>query len=85
MTVTAVENADVQNMMDQGNIDAALVPEPWGSTLVENGAEIVLDYDEVYADGDYPVAVVVVRKDFLEENPEIVSAFLEKHQRRRMI
>ena len=80
VTVTAVENADVQNMMDQGNIDAALVPEPWGSTLVENGAEIVLDYDEVYADGDYPVAVVVVRKDFLEENPEIVSAFLEKHQ-----
>ena len=34
VTVTAVENADVQNMMDQGNIDAALVPEPWGSTLV---------------------------------------------------
>ena len=26
------------------------------------------------------MAVVVVRKDFLEENPEIVSAFLEKHQ-----
>lgn len=80
VNVTAVENADVQNMMDQGNIDAALVPEPWGSTLVENGAEIVLDYDEVYAGGDYPVAVVVVRKDFLEENPEMVSAFLEKHQ-----
>ena len=41
VTVTAVENADIQNMMDQGNIDAALVPEPWGSTLVKNGAEIV--------------------------------------------
>lgn len=80
VNVTAVENADVHNMMDQGNIDAALVPEPWGSTLVENGAEIVLDYDEVYAGGDYPVAVVVVRKDFLEENPEIVSSFLERHQ-----
>lgn len=80
VNVTAVENADVQNMMDQGNIDAALVPEPWGTTLVQGGAEIVLDYDEVYAEGDYPVAVVVVRKDFLEENPEMVSAFLKAHE-----
>ncbi len=79
--VTAVENADVMNMMDQGNIDAALVPEPWGTTLVKNGAEIVLDYDEVYRDGDYPVAVLVVRREFMEENPEAVEAFLTEHER----
>lgn len=78
--VTAVENADVMNMMDQGNIDAALVPEPWGTTLVENGAEIVLDYDEVYRDGDYPVTVVVVRNDFMEEHPDIVESFLAVHE-----
>ena len=68
VTVTAVENADIQNMMDQGNIDAALVPEPWGSTLVKNGAEIVLDYNGVYMEGNYPVAVVVVRNEFLKEH-----------------
>ncbi len=79
VTVAAVENADVLNMMDQGNIDAALVPEPWGSTLLNGGAEIVLDYDEVYKDGDYPVTVVVVRNEFLEEHPDIVDTFLEKH------
>ena len=70
VTVTAVENADIQNMMDQGNIDAALVPEPWGSILVKNGAEIVLDYNEVYMEGNYPVAVVVVRNEFLKEYPD---------------
>lgn len=70
VTVTAVENADVQNMMDQGNIDAALVPEPWGSTLVKNGAEIVLDYNQVYMEGNYPVAVVVVRNEFLRQHEE---------------
>lgn len=80
VNVTAVENADVKNMMDQGNIDAALVPEPWGTTLVDGGAEIVLDYDEVYAGGDYPVAVVVVRNDFLEEHPDIVKSFLAVHE-----
>ena len=79
VTVAAVENADVLNMMDQGNIDAALVPEPWGATLLAGGAEIVLDYDEVYRDGDYPVTVVVVRNEFLEEHPDIVDAFYETH------
>ncbi len=79
VTVAAVENADVLNMMDQGNIDAALVPEPWGATLLAGGAEIVLDYDEVYKGGDYPVTVVVVRNEFLEEHPDIVDTFYEKH------
>lgn len=80
VTVTAVENADVLNMMDQGNIDAALVPEPWGATLVANGAEIVLDYDEVYRNGDYPVTVVIVRNDFLKAHPDLVRTFLQKHE-----
>ena len=80
VTVTAVENADIQNMMDQGNIDAALVPEPWGSILVKNGAEIVLDYNEVYMEGNYPVAVVVVRNEFLKEYPDLVKEFLKQHE-----
>ena len=80
VTVTAVENADIQNMMDQGNIDAALVPEPWGSTLVKNGAEIVLDYNGVYMEGNYPVAVVVVRNEFLKEHPDLVKEFLKQHE-----
>ena len=80
VTVTAVSNADVGNMMERGDIDAALVPEPWGATLLEQGAELLLDYDEIYMEGTYDVAVVVVRKDFLEANPELVEAFLEEHE-----
>ncbi|MDD3412699.1 MAG: aliphatic sulfonate ABC transporter substrate-binding protein [Lachnospiraceae bacterium] len=79
--VVAVANADVQNLMDQGEIDAALVPEPWGSILQEKcGAEIVLDYDEVFLDGNYPTAVVVASKDFLQKHPDIVEKFLKAHE-----
>lgn len=80
VTVTAVANADVANMMERGDIDAALVPEPWGATLQGQGAELLLDYDEVYAKGEYDVAVVVVRKEFMEQNPELVEAFLAAHE-----
>lgn len=78
--VVAVANADVANMMDQGNIDAALVPEPWGATLCSKGAEMAMDENEIYLDGNYSVAVVVVRKEFQEEHPDIVKAFLEQHE-----
>lgn len=80
VTVSAVANADVANMMERGDIDAALVPEPWGATLLKDGAELLMDYDEIYMDGAYNVAVVVVRKEFMEKNPEIVEKFLAEHQ-----
>ena len=79
VTISAVANADVANTMERGDIDAALVPEPWGATLLSQGAELVLDYDEVFLEGKYDVAVVVVRKEFLENNPELVEKFLEAH------
>lgn len=78
--VAAVANADVGNMMDQGNIDAAFVPEPWGATLLEKGAEMVLSENQVYLDGNYSVAVVVVREEFKKEHPDIVQTFLEQHE-----
>ncbi len=78
--ILQVENPDVQTLFEKGELDAAFVPEPWGSLLVEKtNAEIVLDYNEVWRDGEYPVAVVVVRKEFLEENPELVEKFLTAH------
>lgn len=78
--VSAVANADVANTMERGDIDAALVPEPWGATLLANDAELVLDYNEIFENGEYDVAVVVVRKEFMEENPEIVDKFIEQHE-----
>lgn len=80
VTVSAVSNADVANMMERGDVDAALVPEPWGTILLQNGAELLLDYDQIYMQGESDVAVVVVRKDFMNTNPELVEKFLEAHK-----
>lgn len=81
VNVVAVANADIKNLMDQGTIDAALVPEPWGSIIEkETGANILLDYDEVWMEGNYPTAVVIVSKDFLEDHEDIVAEFLAEHK-----
>lgn len=80
VTVAAVANADVANTMNNEDIDAALVPEPWGATLLANNAELLMNYDTIYYEGDYDVAVVVVRKEFMEEHPELVEQFLKEHE-----
>ena len=81
VTVNASANADILNLMDNGSVDAAIVPEPWGTTIEKNGnAEILLDYKELFLEGNYPTAVVVVHQDFLDKHPDLVKEFIEAHE-----
>jgi len=81
VTVSASSNADILNLIDNGSVDAAIVPEPWGTTIENNGnAEILLDYDQILLDGNYPSAVVIANGDFLEKYPELVQEFLATHE-----
>ena len=81
VTVNASSNADILNLIDNGSVDAALVPEPWGTTIEKNGnAEVLLNEKEVFMNGDYPVAVVVASSDFIKEHPDLVKEFLKAHE-----
>lgn len=80
VTINASSNADIVNLMDNGSIDAAVVPEPWGTTIENNGnAKVLLDYDELFLNGDYPTAVVIANGDFMEQHPDLVKEFLSMH------
>lgn len=82
VNVKAVANSDTISLMEAGEIDAALVPEPWGSTLAAKvSADIILDYKDIWKEdnGNYSTTVVIGRKDFMEEKSDVVSKFLEAH------
>ena len=81
VTILASSNADILNLMDNGSIDGAVVPEPWG-TMIENkeNADILLDYDEIFPGGAYPSAVVIANGDFLKNHPDLVRQFLQQHK-----
>ena len=82
-TVSVVQssNADIANLMERGDIDAAFVPEPWGSILELNrDGRVVLDYDEVDPNGIPCTAIVIVRKDFLDAFPDAVTSFIQAHK-----
>lgn len=81
VTINASSNADILNLMNNGSVDAAVVPEPWGTTIENSGtAEVLLDYDELFLGGDYPTAVVIANGDFAEKHPELVQEFLDMHK-----
>ncbi|WP_304519783.1 ABC transporter substrate-binding protein [Clostridium estertheticum] len=78
--VRQAANADILALLQKGDIDAALVPEPWGSRLIkEASANIILDYKDVFREGKYTTAVVIVRTEFLKDHPQIVEAFIRNH------
>ncbi|MBS5082590.1 MAG: aliphatic sulfonate ABC transporter substrate-binding protein [Clostridiales bacterium] len=78
--IIQVENPDIKMLLDNADIDAALVPEPWGSRLIkEIDANVVLDYDQVYNQGRYSSALVIARTEFIEKHPDLVKKFIETH------
>lgn len=77
-----VNPANMMIMFEQGAIDAAAAPEPWGTYLVEElGAKVIAEWDEVFLGETLPSVVVVTTKKFLNENPEAVDQFLHAHKR----
>lgn len=78
--IVQADNPDIKTLLDQGQIDAALVPEPWGSRLVkEVKANVVLDANQVWREGKYSTAVIVARKQFIQDHPDIVEKILKAH------
>lgn len=78
--ILQAESPDIKTLLDSGEIDAAIVPEPWGSRLVnEVSANVILDANQIWRDGKYTTAVVVARKEFITQHPDIVEQFIKTH------
>jgi len=79
--IIQAENPDIKALLDKKQIDAALVPEPWGSRLVkEIGANIVLDSNQIEQFIDIPTTVIIANTDFLKKHKDMVEKFLEAHR-----
>lgn len=77
----AQKPATMIGLFQQKQIDAALVSEPWASLMEAEGvARVVKDAKEVPWEGNLPATVLVVKKDFLQANPELVEQFLAAHE-----
>jgi len=77
VTVVPVSNADTLTLFLKKQLDGAWVPEPWGARLVkEGGGKILLDERDLWPQGKFVTNNIVVRTDYLQNNPDIIKKLL---------
>ena len=75
--VIPTANADILTLFKKKEIDAAWVPEPWGARLVrEANGKIFLDERDLWPDGKFTTACIIVSTKFLKEHPDLVKSVL---------
>ncbi len=80
VTVVPINPADMPAAFASGQVAAALVQEPWGAVLEDQGARLVVDEKGIWANGDYTSTVLVVNRDFAQKYPGTLRALLEGHK-----
>ena len=59
-------------------MDGGWVPEPWATRLVqEGGGHVLVDEADLWEDGEFVTTHLLVRTDYLEENPEVIRGLIE--------
>ncbi|MFN7131316.1 MAG: ABC transporter substrate-binding protein [Myxococcales bacterium] len=78
--VVPMGNPDIFSMFKRGEIDGAWVAEPWGARLeLDAGGRVFLDERHLWPGGRFVTAHVIARTRLVEEEPELVKAFLRGH------
>ena len=78
VSIVPQSNADTLRAFQAGDIDGAWVPEPWATRLIqEGGGTILIDERDLWPDGLYVTTHLIVRTEFLEQNPTLIKQLLE--------
>ena len=75
--VLAIPNADQAATMQEGHVDAAWVPEPWGAVLMRRaGATLVGQEKDLWPGKTFALTVVVTTPEFLRDHADVVAKLL---------
>jgi NitT/TauT family transport system substrate-binding protein len=78
--VLPIANSDQLTLFVQKHLDAAWAPEPWATRLVVEGkGRVFLDERELWPKNEFASTVLVVRKKFLAEHPDLIEKWLSAH------
>ena len=76
-----IANAEINTIFAKGEIDAAWVPEPTATMLVENlGGKRLFQEEEIWPQKRFPSVVLIGRADYIEKYPNVVQKWLVAHQ-----
>ena len=79
VSITPLANADILEGFISGSLDGAWVPEPWATRMVQQGGHVLVDEGDLWPEGQYVTTHLLVRTEFLQQQPAVVKQFLEAH------
>jgi NitT/TauT family transport system substrate-binding protein len=75
------DNSLTLTTFQSGDIDGAWVPEPWATRMIEEGkGKVLVDEKDLWPDGKYVTANVIVSTSFLNDHPDVVKQLIEGEQ-----
>ena len=78
--IVPTQNSDILNLFQQGQIDGAWVPEPWGTRLIqEANGQVLVDERALWPDGQFVTTHIIGRTEFLSAHPDWVKILLQAH------
>lgn len=84
----SVPNAQIAAQLISGKIDYAVVPEPFVTIAKTKSKDVrvAVDFQQEYkffSDGNqnYPLTVMIARKEFAQNNQEIIDKFLKEYEK----
>lgn len=78
--VIAAAGPEIHSLLSRGLLDAAWVPEPWATLMVESlGAERVLDEADLWPEGGFASVVLVARAEYAAGMPAAAASWLGAH------
>lgn len=79
-SILPVPNSEQAGLMARGKIDAAWVPEPWGSRLVEQtGATVIAEEKDLWPSHQFALTVVITTPEFLAAHRPELDKLLAVH------
>lgn len=79
ISILGQDNSVTVQAFQQGDIAGAWVPEPYVAILTDAGGKVLLDEAELWPEGQFVTTQLIVRTEFLEEEPDLVADLLNAH------
>jgi NitT/TauT family transport system substrate-binding protein len=78
VSVLEVDNPELPQLFQAGELDGAWEPEPYPSLLVEEGlAEVYIDEADLWPGGEFVTTHLLVNTTYMEEHPEVVRRLVD--------
>jgi NitT/TauT family transport system substrate-binding protein len=74
-------NPEIFTLFAKKEIDAAWVPEPTATILVEQlGGHVLFHEEDIWPNKQFPSVLLVARADFVEQHPDLIDKWLKAHK-----